>query len=85
MNQADLVVESILPGAAIVQLCPPFFDAEIGAAEFAHGSAILSLEPARVNPVRDLALFERWKQEDRGLTVGVRCVARRLTTIRNQK
>jgi hypothetical protein len=38
MNQAVLVVESILPGAAIVQLCPPFFDPEIGRADFVHGS-----------------------------------------------
>jgi hypothetical protein len=77
MNQADLVVESILPGAAIVQLCPPFFDPEIGAADFGHGSAILSLEPARVNPVRHAALFERWKQEDRLRYAGSMTVCRR--------
>jgi hypothetical protein len=53
MNQAVLVVESIVPGAAIVQLCPPFFVPEIEPPRLVHGSDILSLESVRVNPERD--------------------------------
>jgi|HubBroStandDraft_1064217.scaffolds.fasta_scaffold493690_2 hypothetical protein len=53
MNQAVLVVESIVPGAAIVQLCPPFFVPEIEPPRLVHGFDILSLESVRVNPERD--------------------------------